>query len=246
MPDTTWPVDRHPPGSSRGHKPSPVSMPHAVFRHVISGSLALAFVVHTCRARRRDFSATLTTPALNRRSSRWFEASPCRAAPEGQTSISCTAPHSVTGSSTSSLLQRSWSHVYATPSWKTRSAATAPSWAWLSSARRSRSTSMASDSFHGFLRLIAADDPQLGPVLFGLQDGRLPLPRQILEGVSIEQRLLELPSLKVAHFAQRRVGHDRPHAAAQVSACHWGSLDRAKYGRDRGRRRTSKVSSRQE
>src|SRR5215211_7993158 len=118
MPDTTWPVDRHLPGSSRGHKPSPVSMPYAVFRHVISGSLALAFVVYTCRVRRRDFSATLTTPALNRRSSRWFEASPCRAAPEGQTSISCTAPHSVTGSSTSSLLQRSWSHVYATPSAK--------------------------------------------------------------------------------------------------------------------------------
>src|SRR5215471_21542562 len=30
------------------------------------------------------FSVTLTTPALDRRSSRWFEASPCRAAPEGQ------------------------------------------------------------------------------------------------------------------------------------------------------------------
>jgi hypothetical protein len=116
MPDTTWPVGRHPPGSSRGHKPSPVSMPHVVFRHVISGSLALAFVIHTCRAQRRDFSATLTTPALDRRSSRWFGASPCRAAPEGQTSISCTAPHPVTWSSTSSLLQRSWSHVCATAS----------------------------------------------------------------------------------------------------------------------------------
>jgi hypothetical protein len=68
-------------------------MPLVVFRHVISGLPALAFVVHTCRAQGRDFSATLTTPALDRRSSRWFEASPCRAAPEGQTSISCTAPH---------------------------------------------------------------------------------------------------------------------------------------------------------
>jgi hypothetical protein len=65
---------------------------------------------------RRDFSATLTTPALDRRSSRWFGASPCRAAPEGQTSISCTAPHPVIWSSTSSLLQRSWSHICATPS----------------------------------------------------------------------------------------------------------------------------------
>jgi len=120
MPDTAWPISRHPPGSSRGHKPSPVSMPLVVFRHVISGSLALAFVIHTCRAQRRDFSATLTTPALNRRSSRWFEASPCRAASEGQTSISCTAPPSVTRSSTPSLLQRSWSHVYATASVRSR------------------------------------------------------------------------------------------------------------------------------
>ena len=30
------------------------------------------------------FSATLTTPALDRRSLRWFETSPCRAIPEGQ------------------------------------------------------------------------------------------------------------------------------------------------------------------
>src|SRR2546426_10914041 len=30
------------------------------------------------------FSATLTTPALNRRSMRWFETSPCRAIPGGQ------------------------------------------------------------------------------------------------------------------------------------------------------------------
>src|SRR5215218_6210680 len=80
----------------------PVLMPLAVFRHVISGLLSLAFVVHTCRALRRDFSATLTTPALDRRSSRWFGASPCRAAPEGQASISCTAPLPVIWSSTSS------------------------------------------------------------------------------------------------------------------------------------------------
>jgi hypothetical protein len=26
MPDTAWPIDRHPPGSSRGSKASPVSM----------------------------------------------------------------------------------------------------------------------------------------------------------------------------------------------------------------------------
>ena len=70
-----------------------------VFRHVISGSLSLAFLTHTCRAQRRDFPATLTTTALNRSSSRWFAASACTAAAEGHqattpgSSISCTAPH---------------------------------------------------------------------------------------------------------------------------------------------------------
>jgi hypothetical protein len=47
MPDTTWPVSRHPPGSSRSNNSTPVSMPSIRFRHVISGSLALAFVIHT-------------------------------------------------------------------------------------------------------------------------------------------------------------------------------------------------------
>jgi len=37
-------------------------------------------------------SATLTTPALDRRSLRWFETSPCRAIPGGQTPITDTAP----------------------------------------------------------------------------------------------------------------------------------------------------------
>jgi hypothetical protein len=52
------------------------------FRHVISGSLALAFLAHTCRAHGRDFSATLTTTALDRSSLRWFATSPCRAVAE--------------------------------------------------------------------------------------------------------------------------------------------------------------------
>ena len=38
-----------------------------------------AYLTHSSCA----LSATLTTPALNRRSVRWFEASPCRATPEG-------------------------------------------------------------------------------------------------------------------------------------------------------------------
>src|SRR6266511_4149188 len=47
------------------------------------------------------FSMTLTTPALDRRSSRWFEASPCRAASEGRPSISDAASFSSVRSSTS-------------------------------------------------------------------------------------------------------------------------------------------------
>src|SRR5712691_13395399 len=47
MPDTTWPISRHPPGSSRTRTPGPVSMPPISFRHVISGSLTLAFLAHT-------------------------------------------------------------------------------------------------------------------------------------------------------------------------------------------------------
>ena len=55
----------------------------SVFRHVISGSLSLAFLAHTCRAQQRDFPVTLTTTTLDRSSSRWFAASACTAATEG-------------------------------------------------------------------------------------------------------------------------------------------------------------------
>ena len=83
MPDTAWPVGRLPPGSSRGRFTPPVSMSSkGCFRHVISGSLALAFLVHTCRAHGAAFPQTLTTTALDRSSLRWFAASPCRAAAE--------------------------------------------------------------------------------------------------------------------------------------------------------------------
>jgi hypothetical protein len=34
MPDTTWPVNGHPPGSSRDYPPAPVLMPANLFRHV--------------------------------------------------------------------------------------------------------------------------------------------------------------------------------------------------------------------
>jgi hypothetical protein len=111
MPDTAWPVGRLPPGSSRGRFTPPVSMSSkGCFRHVISGSLALAFLAHTCRAHGAAFPQTLTTTALDRSSLRWFAASPCRAAAEDRQpdragpSISDAAPHQSVRSSTSSLL----------------------------------------------------------------------------------------------------------------------------------------------
>jgi hypothetical protein len=63
-------------------------------RHVISGSLALAFVIHTCRAHGATFPATLTTTALDRSSSRWFAASACTAAAEGHQAKQRPAPPS--------------------------------------------------------------------------------------------------------------------------------------------------------
>ena len=49
-------------------------------------------------------------------------------------------------------------------------------------------------------RLVVADGLELRPVLFRLQDRRLPLPWQILEGVGLEQRLVELASLEIAQL----------------------------------------------
>ena len=54
-PDTTWPIDRHPPGSSQGRKDSLVSMPPHSFRRFLSGSLSLAFVILTCRTHGATF-----------------------------------------------------------------------------------------------------------------------------------------------------------------------------------------------
>lgn len=87
------------------------------FRRFISSSLALAFVIHTCRAHGATFPTTLTTTALDRSSSGWFAAPACTATAEGHqttrsgSSISRTAPHPAAWSSTSSLLQRSCSHL---------------------------------------------------------------------------------------------------------------------------------------
>ena len=104
------PPRRTPPGQSTGTRQAhpgapkhpPVSMPPKVFRRVISGSLALAFVIHTCRAHGATFPATLTTTALDRSSSGRFAASACTTTAEGHQTrkpgspISCTAPHPAT------------------------------------------------------------------------------------------------------------------------------------------------------
>ena len=76
-----------------------VSTSSLSFRRFLSGSLALAFVIHTCRAHGATFPTTLTTTALDRSSSGWFAASACTATAEGHqttrssSSISRTAPH---------------------------------------------------------------------------------------------------------------------------------------------------------
>jgi hypothetical protein len=44
-PDTAWPVNGHPPDSSRGFAHTPVLMPSPVFRRFINGSLTLAFLI---------------------------------------------------------------------------------------------------------------------------------------------------------------------------------------------------------
>jgi hypothetical protein len=62
-PDTTWPISRHPPDSSRTRTPRPVSMPPICFRHVLSGSLTLAFMAHTW-ARRTP--STTSSSAIGR------------------------------------------------------------------------------------------------------------------------------------------------------------------------------------
>jgi hypothetical protein len=82
-PDTTQPVDRLPLDSSRATTQDPVLMsPDRAF----DASAVVRFLSShrsphdvSCHA----FSLTLTTPALDRRSSGLFEASPRRAAPEG-------------------------------------------------------------------------------------------------------------------------------------------------------------------
>ncbi len=79
---------------------------------------------HLTRSK-RAFSATLSTPALDRRTSRWFAASPCRATAEAHQptsadpSISDAAPHHQSGLLHPDLLMRSW-HTRAHLLWTSR------------------------------------------------------------------------------------------------------------------------------
>src|SRR5215208_3916595 len=68
--------------------------------------------------------------------------------------------------------------------------------------------------------LVARNHAKVRPVLLRLQNRRLPLPRQILEGAGLEQRLVELAPLRVVHLAERRIADDLLDAAAQLSARH--------------------------
>jgi hypothetical protein len=113
-PDAIWAVGRHP-------QTHPGAPKHPRFRRHLCLStrhqwFALARLLgsHLPRSR-RDFPPTLTTTALDRSSSRWFAASACTAAAEGHQANNTPAPPSPAqhriqrpGSSTSSLLQRSW------------------------------------------------------------------------------------------------------------------------------------------
>ena len=97
-PDTTWPVDGHPPGSSRENSPAPRFRCHLKLtthqrRHPTSpGALERLPGPHLTRSS-HAFSLTLTTTVFSQRSSGRFDAYPRRSTPKGQRSfISRTAP----------------------------------------------------------------------------------------------------------------------------------------------------------
>jgi hypothetical protein len=83
MPDTTWPISRHPPGSIPGWAGRPVSMPSIAVFDTSSVDRSRSPSRPTPDAlTARLTPRTLTTTALDRSSSGWFAASPCRATAE--------------------------------------------------------------------------------------------------------------------------------------------------------------------
>src|SRR6476620_7751625 len=94
-PDTTRPARRPPPGSQHTTTIGCAFIPGTpdnpgfdaivlFFRCVSSGSHTFVFSSPTRPADSGPSTATLTTPALNRRSLRWFERSACTTHPKGQ------------------------------------------------------------------------------------------------------------------------------------------------------------------
>src|SRR5215831_10619812 len=81
MPDAARAVNRYPPDASQSQDQTPVLTPTELstrpqwFAHARLPDPHLTQSHHAV-------SASLTTPALNRRSMRWFEAIPCRTTPE--------------------------------------------------------------------------------------------------------------------------------------------------------------------
>ena len=96
--ELTPPIHRAPPGPHTGSSPTegppwrafvpgPPTDPGfdaivVSFRCVSSGSHMFVFSSHTCPANSETSTAALTTPALDRRSLRWFGISACTATPE--------------------------------------------------------------------------------------------------------------------------------------------------------------------
>jgi hypothetical protein len=83
MPDTAWAVDRFLPGSSRGAASPSVSMSSSAFDTSSAVRSRSPSRLAPDALAARLFPATLSTPALDRRTSRWFAASSCKAAAEG-------------------------------------------------------------------------------------------------------------------------------------------------------------------
>src|SRR5580692_11106386 len=84
MPDTIWPINRHPPDLSRGEDHDPVLMSSNAFRQLTCGSLSFAFIephlTHSkARLLPRRFPPRLFTAAARG----WFAITPCRATTEG-------------------------------------------------------------------------------------------------------------------------------------------------------------------
>src|SRR5512132_3889309 len=89
MPDTTWPIDGHPPGSSRAVTRRPGFDVIYGLRHFTQRSSSWS----PPDVSRTPFPTSLTTTVFSQRSMWWFGTSPRRAVPKGHTFIFRAAPH---------------------------------------------------------------------------------------------------------------------------------------------------------